>query len=277
MKIGIFDSGLGGLFVAKEIIRKLPRYDYSYLGDTAHLPYGTRSQKEIYDLTARAVTYLFKQNCAVVILACNTASSQALRKLQREFLPKHFPGRRILGVIIPSAEAAVGQSAEDQRAAPQRRRPQRIGIMATPATVASKTYVKEIRSLAPRAQVYQQAAPLLVPMIESKGWRGIDPALKSYLKPLLARKIATLILGCTHYGILKPKVRRLVGPKVKIISQNDVVAEKFAIYLQRHPEIAKRLSKNSKRTFSVTMLNKNFARAAKIWFGKPVPLRLVKY
>jgi len=266
MKIGIFDSGLGGLFIAKHIMAALPQYDYVYLADTAHLPYGTRSQAQIYELTRRAVKYLFeKHNCVLVILACNTASSQALRKLQREYLPRHFSGRRILGVIIPSVEDSLRRGAK------------RVGILATPATVASRTFIKEFHLAAPRTRVFQQAAPLLVPMIERGELPLIKPVLKSYLAPLLARKIDTVVLGCTHYGILKFKVRALVGPRLKIISQAEVVPEKLVDYLKRHPEMETRLSRHRKKVFLVTSLSKDFASPAREWFGKKIALRRVQY
>ncbi len=269
MKIGIFDSGLGGLFVTKEIIKKMPNYDYIYLGDTANLPYGTRSQKQIYELTKKSVSYLFNQGCAIVILACNTASSQALRKLQRVFLPRYFPDRAILGVIIPSAEAALGGSASWDK------KP-RVGIIATPATVKSKTYVKEIKLLSPKAKVYQQATPLLVPMIESSGSKETQPALKAYLRGLLSKKIDTIILGCTHYGILKSQVRGIVGPKIKIISQNEVVPGKLKDYLQRHREITVRLTKKRRAKFLVTKLNKDSIRVGRAAFGKPIKISYVR-
>src|SRR5664279_3396454 len=185
MKIGIFDSGLGGLIITHSLINKLPQYDYLYLGDTARVPYGNRSPEIVFQYTLESVDYLFKQNCKLIIVACNTASSEALRKIQQDYLPKNYPDRKILGVIIPSVEEVV-----------EKTRTGKIGVIATRGTVNSQTYIREIQKLRPNTKVYQQAAPLLVPLIEYDGSKWVDKILDEYLAPLLQQDIDTLILGC---------------------------------------------------------------------------------
>ncbi|MFC1790375.1 glutamate racemase, partial [Patescibacteria group bacterium] len=197
--VGVFDSGFGGLEIFREIVKKLPDYDYLYLADTARAPYGTRSQEVIYNFTLQAVDFLFKQGCPLVILACNTASSKALRKIQQEYLPQKYPERRVLGVLIPACEEAVEKTSNNK-----------VGVLATEGTVSSKAFVKELKKIKPEVEVSQQAAPLLVSIVESGEHEGeiADLALKNYLEPLLGKEIDTLILGCTHYGILRDKIKK---------------------------------------------------------------------
>jgi len=256
MKIGVFDSGLGGLILLKAITQKLPQYDYVYLGDTKRVPYGNRSQTTIYEFTRQAVDFLFKKNCQLIIVACNTASALALRRIQREYLPKHYPNRRVLGVIIPTAEAAADLSS--------------VGVLATESTVASKSFVRELAKLAPRIKIWQQAAPLLVPLAESGELKLAGPILKSYLAPLLKHKPQGIILGCTHYPVFKPQIKRLAAG-VKLISQDELVPAKLAHYLARHPEIERRLTKRSNRELFVTDLTENIQAKIREWFGSIRP------
>lgn len=230
MKIGVFDSGLGGLFILRALKKQLPEYDYIYLGDTQRVPYGNRSREAIYHFLEQAVDYLFKENCALIIIACNTASAEALRKIQQHYLPRHYPTRRVLGVIIPTAEEVLTV-----------KNIQRLGVLATQGTVNSGAYVREIKKLNPRIQVFQSAAPLLVPLIENNGAKWSEPILQEYLKPLLRKRVQAIILGCTHYPALKVKIRSMAG--VKVISQDECLSDKLGDYLRRHPEIDKRLSK----------------------------------
>ncbi|MEK7615842.1 MAG: glutamate racemase [Patescibacteria group bacterium] len=224
MKIGVFDSGLGGLFLMKPVVAALPQYDYVYLGDTKNLPYGDKSQEDVYRFTKRALDFLFSHDCAIVFLFCNTASARALRRLQHE-------GYRALGIIIPTAEEAHGK---------------RIGVLATQSTVDSGTYVSEIKKLLPDAEVFQQAAPKLVPMIESG--KIYKKTVDEYVKPLSQHNIDTLILGCTHYGVLKS----LMPKHIQLICQEDIIAPKVADYLKRHPEIETKLSRSGRREYFVT-------------------------
>lgn len=289
MKIGIFDSGFGGLTILKGIIKKLPQYDYIYLGDNARVPYGSRSQKTTYEFTERAVNYLMKRGCALVIIACNTASALALRKLQKEWLPQNFPKNRVLGVIRPTAEAIIELTNADlQNNIREIRRPFvkirdcKIGILATESTVKSNAFKKEIHKLNPNMQVFEQAAPLLAPIIESgeQNWLGTDLIIKKYLNPLLRLNIGALILGCTHYPIIKKNVRRvLLNEKkgnVKIISEDEIIPDKLADYLNRHPEIEKRLSKKHKIEYLTTDLNPRLKILGKLFLGKSMAPKLIK-
>jgi glutamate racemase len=265
MKIGIFDSGLGGLFTMKSLVKELPQYDYVYLGDTKRLPYGNRSRETIYQFLEEAVDYLFKHDCELVILACNTASAEALRRIQQEYLPKHYPSRRVLGIIVPTAEAAL----KDPKT-------EKIGVLATQSTVGSRTFIKEIKKIRPSVVVFQKAAPLLVPLIENGSMEFVDSVLNSYLKPLIKRKIDVLILGCTHYPIIKRRIQKICGGKIKIISQNEIISAKLANYLKRHPEIEKRLDKKERRRFLVTDLTNTTKTLAKKWFGASIKFEIVR-
>jgi glutamate racemase len=267
-RIGIFDSGLGGLLILKNILKRLPRYNFLYLGDTKRVPYGNRSQKTIYQFTKNAVDYLFSQNCQLIILACNTASSQALRKIQQKYLPKKYPARRVLGVIIPTVEAAL-----------ELKNIKKVGVLATPSTVASGTFIREFKKASAgwrkKIKVIQQAAPLLVPLIENNGLKWAEPIIKEYLKPLLTKKVNAIILGCTHYPALKNKIRQIAGRNIKIISQDEIIPDKLHDYLKRHPGIENKLQKNGKRIFLVTDITKDFQMTAKKWLGKDINLRLI--
>lgn len=264
MKIGIFDSGVGGLLLTRSFVRKLPQYNYIYLGDTKRVPYGNRSSETVYEFTREAVEYLFARGCSLIILACNTASAEALRRIQRELLPKKYPGRKVLGVIIPTAEAAVLSGAK------------RIGILATQGTVNSRSFVREIQKLDPAARVKQNAAPLLVPFIENGEMHLIGPILKKYLNPFMRTKMDTLVLGCTHYPAIKTKIRKLLGSKVRVISQDEIVPRELKNYLLRHPEIEKKLSKKRRREFLVTDLTDQIQKLARRWFGGKADLRQVE-
>lgn len=264
MKIGVFDSGLGGLIVTHGILQELPEYDYLYLGDTARVPYGNRSHETVYRFTREAVDYLFAQDCRLIVLACNTASAEALRRIQQEYLPTHHPSRQVLGVLIPAAEAAVATSVTG-----------RIGVLATAGTVQSGTFVQEIAKRRPDAQVFQQAAPLLVPLIEHDGLKYAPPILADYLAPLRDADVDCLILGCTHYPILQPQIEDFFGPDVPVIAQNRVVPGKLREYLMRHPEIERDLSRGGGRAFQVTDLTAGARALAGRLFGGTIGLELI--
>lgn len=261
MKIGIFDSGLGGLFLMRALIEELPDYDYIYLGDTKNLPYGDRDRDSVYELTKNAVDYLFRNDCKLVILACNTASAMALRKLQQEYLPINYPDRKILGVLVPMAESVA------------ERRPTRVGVLGTRGTVNSNSFVEEINKIDPDIEVLQNAAPLLVPLIENGEFEKIDPVLHEYLLPI--RDVDSLVLGCTHYSIIKGLIGKFLDEDINIICQTDVVPEKLRDYLKRHEDIDMSLSKKSERAFFVTNLTDHFLKLADEWFEGDVDLNLV--
>lgn len=257
--LGVFDSGFGGLTIFKRLVKELPKYDYIYLGDSARAPYGNRSQNLIFEFAKQAVDYLLKQGCQLIILACNTASAEALRRIQQEYLPVKYPQRRVLGVIRPTAEEAIDKE-------------RRVGVIGTEATISSGAYIKELKKLNPNIQVFQQACPLLVPIIEAgeHNWEGTNLILKKYLKPLLAKKIDTLILGCTHYPIIKNKIKKIVGKKIKLVSQEEIIGLKLADYLKRHPEIEKKLGKSGKRIFLTTDLTDKFQKLGSLFYAKKI-------
>ena len=251
----------------KGIVKRLPEYNYVYLGDTARVPYGTRSKEVVCEFTKQSVDFLFSKDCALIIFACNTASSDALRRIQREFIPELYPGKKVLGVLIPAAEEAF-----------EKTKNKRVGIIATQGTVASGSFIREIEKLDKNIKIFQKACPLLVPIVEAGEQNSeiTDIILKKYLKPLMAKKIDTLILGCTHYGILEPQIKRIIGKKVKIVSESKIVAEKLKNYLGRHPEIENKLAKRGKRDFYSTDLTENFKILGSRFFGQKIKVKKAK-
>lgn len=255
MKIGIFDSGLGGLIVTQAIHKAMPEYDYVYLGDTKRVPYGNKSQDAIYEFTREAMDYLFgEENCAIVVIACNTVSARALREIQQNYLPKNFKDRKVLGVLIPSAEAASNY--------------EKVGILATSSTVASNAFPTEIKKLNSRTRVFQNPAPMLVPLLEEGDNTLSEPFLLKYLKPLMNKKIDALVLGCTHYPILKKEIKKIIGEDVKIISQDEIVPKKLKEYLEQHKEITDKLSRNRSMKILVTDKTHNMDRLVKRWLNE---------
>lgn len=251
MKIGIFDSGLGGLHIANAIKNYLPKYNYVYLGDTMHVPYGRRSNEAIYNLTLENINYLFSQHdCALIVVACNTASAVALRRIQQEYLLENHPDRRVLGVIVPTLEHTIENKHKN------------IGMLATTAMSNSGIYEEELRKLDPEIKLHSMPAPLLVPLLEHDGDEFLDKALHNYVSPLLDKNIDSLILGCTHYCLLKDKVRALVGSSIDVISQDEIIPQKLHGYLLRHPEIETRLSKADSFETYVTDYSDSFLSAA---------------
>lgn len=265
--LGIFDSGFGGLEVLREIVSKLPDYNYIYLGDTKRTPYGSRTQKEIYDFTTQGVNFLFKQGCELIILACNTSSTESLRTIQQNYLPKNFPNKKVLGVVVPTAENAVEKTINN-----------RVGVMATSSAVGSFAFVREIKKLNPNVEVFQVACPRLVPIIESGDYssKDIDITLNNYLPLLLKENIDTLILGCTHYGLIEKEIKNKIDKNINIISEGVVIAEKLQDYFKRHPEIYSKLRKDSEIRFFTTGFKDKFERIGSKFFGKPVNVKKVE-
>ena len=259
--IGVFDSGFGGLTILKEFLRVLPNYDYIYLGDNARAPYGNKSDEVIYNYTVEALDFLFKEGCELVIIACHTASAKALRKIQKEYLPKKYPNKHVLGVAIPIVERAVKLS-----------RYHRLGVIGTAATINSGVYKKELEKLRTDLEIFQAACPLLVPLVED-GWIGKPEArmiLKKYLRPLKVKEIDTLILGCTHYPLMIKDVKRIMGKNVKVIDPATVVAEKLVDYLKRHEEVEKKIMKNKKTIFYTTDDMNKFKELGRKFLGKEI-------
>ncbi len=234
----MFDSGLGGLALATAIRARLPQYNYLYLGDTKRVPYGNRSQATIHEFVGQALDFLFQQDCRLVILACNTASAEALRKSQQEYLPSYYPERRVLGVLIPTVEAALEGSGDLS------------GVLATSSTVASKAYEREFARIEPSCSIVQVAAPLLVPLIENDGVKYLGPVLDDYLEPFNRQGVTRLVLGCTHYCLIKDEVRKRT--QARVLSQDEIVPDKLADYLERHPEMESHLAKGGQIRYCVT-------------------------
>ncbi|MFH1233769.1 MAG: glutamate racemase [Patescibacteria group bacterium] len=259
--IGVFDSGFGGLTVLKEFLRVLPDYDYIYLGDNARAPYGNKSDEVIYEYTRQAVDFLFKAGCELVIIACHTASSKALRKIQQEYLPKSYPIRRVLGVVVPVVEEAIKLS-----------RYHRLGIIGTTATIGSGVYKKELEKLRSNLKIFQQSCPLLVPLVEEGMVERPETRmiLKKYLRPLKVKEIDTLILGCTHYPLLLKDIARMMGKNVKVVNPAKVAAEKLVEYLKRHDEMEKKLGKNGRLVFYTTDNARKFKELGQRFLGRAI-------
>ena len=258
--IGVFDSGLGGLTVLKNFLKTLPDYNYLYLGDNARVPYGEKSPEVIYEYSRQAMEFLFSKGCNLIIVACNTASAQALRKLQQEYLNKNYPKRRILGVVRPLAEFAA-ESKKDV-----------VGIIGTKSTVNSRAYENEIKNLDKKIKVQSVASPLLVPLIE-EGWAKKPETkmiLKKYLRPLKANKIKLLILACTHYPFLLKDIKRICGKNILVPDPGEVVAQSLKIYLNKHPELGLKTTKTPTRDFYSSDKNGLFKKLAEKFLGEKI-------
>ena len=261
--IGVFDSGFGGLTVLKDIVQQLPQYDYIYFGDNARAPYGPRSFETIYHYTLECVQWFFQQNCSLVILACNTASAKALRTIQQNNLPFTSPGKRVLGVIRPTTEK-VGQLTKTGK----------VGILGTRGTVSSRSYPIEINKFYPEIQVYQQACPMLVPLIENGEHesKAADYFIQEYLGQLFSQcsEIDTILLACTHYPLLMERLQEFVPGGASIVSQGGIVADSLKDYLRRHRDIDAKCSKNGNVVFYTTDSATDFDANATLFFGKEV-------
>jgi glutamate racemase len=261
--IGIFDSGYGGLTVMKEIVKKLPQYDYIYLGDNARAPYGNRSFETVYRYTLQCVEWFFEQGCPLVILACNTASAKALRTIQQHDLARINPENRVLGVIRPTTEI-IGNFTRSRN----------IGILATNGTVQSGSYLIEIEKFFPDITVHQEACPMWVPIVENNEHQqpGADYFVKKHVDHIMKASagIDTLLLACTHYPLLRDKIRQFLPEGVTLVSQGEIVAISLGDYLQRHTQLESRCSKGGERIFYTTDSTEDFDNHASIFFGEPV-------
>ena len=266
--LGIFDSGLGGLTVYKAIKEKLPQFRILYYGDNARVPYGNRSAAVVYEFTKEAVNFLFRQGCQLIILACNTATAVALRRIQQEYLPQHYPDRRVLGVIRPVVEFVAVQSTR-----------KKIGVIGTQATIASEAYIHELHKIDPNIEIFQQATPLLVPLIEDgrlHNHRVTTMILREYLRPLKKERIDTLILGCTHYPFLLREIQSIMGKQCQVLPAHTIVAESLENYLQRHADVALTLEKNAPDRFCLTDKNQRFEEITKKWLNGRVEFEILK-
>jgi glutamate racemase len=261
--IGVFDSGYGGLTVLREFVDRLPQYDYLYLGDNARAPYGTRSFETVYRYTLQCVKWLLEQDCPLIVLACNTASAKALRSIQQNDLEHLKPGARVLGVIRPTTEIIGNETKTNS-----------IGILATNGTVQSQSYLIEIEKFFPNVKIEQEACPMWVPLVENNEHQqpGADYFIQKHISNILSKntEIDTLLLACTHYPLLKGKIEKYLPPKVKLISQAEIVTQSLKDYLDRHPEIEKKISKNGGRKFYTTDDSNDFNSKATIFFGEKI-------
>lgn len=261
--IGVFDSGYGGLTILHSIRHQLPQYDYLYLGDNARAPYGTRSFDVVYQFTRQAVIKLFELGCQLIILGCNTASAKALRSIQQRDLPHLDANRRVLGVIRPTAEV-IGTLTSNNH----------VGLLATEGTVKSNSYTLEIQKLWPAIQVTGVACPFWVPLVEygEANSPGADYFVKKRMDELMSRDplIDTIILGCTHYPLLLPKIKKYASPNVRIVPQGEYVAHSLQDYLSRHPEMESRLTKEGTCHYFTTENPLKFQESAQIFLHEKV-------
>jgi glutamate racemase len=261
--IGIFDSGYGGLTILHGIRQLLPEYDYLYMGDNARAPYGSRSFDVVYEFTREAVMKFFEMGCQLVILGCNTASAKALRSIQQNDLPNIDPRRRVLGVIRPTAEV-IGSLTRSRH----------VGIFATEGTIKSESYNLEIHKLFPDIKVSGVACPFWVPLVEynEADSPGADYFVKKRIDQLMRMDpdIDTVILGCTHYPILLPKIHKYIPRGIRIVSQGEYVAESLKHYFERHPEIEQRCTKNGQVHYLTTENPEKFKESAQLFLHEPV-------
>lgn len=267
--IGVFDSGYGGLTILSKIREALPQYDYIYLGDNARTPYGTRSFEIVYQFTLQAVTKLFDMGCHLVILACNTASAKALRSIQMHDLPHIDPDRRVLGVIRPTVEC-IGSIT----------RTRHVGVLATTGTIKSESYPLEVRKLFPDISVCGEPCPLWVPLVENNEAQGdgADYFVRKYIDELLARdpQIDTVILGCTHYPLLLPKIRQYMPARITTVAQGELVADSLKDYLQRHPEMDCKCTKQGRCLYYTTEAEEKFCESASTFLNETVKVNKVE-
>ncbi|MBW9279317.1 glutamate racemase [Bacteroides fragilis] len=266
--IGVFDSGYGGLTILSKIREALPEYDYIYLGDNARTPYGTRSFEIVYEFTLQAVNKLFEMGCHLVILACNTASAKALRTIQMNDLPNIDPNRRVLGVIRPTVEC-IGSMTQTRH----------VGILATGGTIKSESYPLEVRKLFKDIKVSGEACPMWVPLVENNeaNGEGADFFIRKYIDRLLAkdRQIDTIILGCTHYPILLPKIQKFIPQEVKIVAQGEYVAASLKDYLHRHPEMDMKCTRKGKCRFYTTEAEDKFIESASMFLNQNITVQRI--
>lgn len=266
--IGVFDSGYGGLTILSKIREALPDYDYIYLGDNARTPYGTRSFEIVYEFTLQAVNKLFEMGCHLVILACNTASAKALRTIQMNNLPDIDPSRRVLGVIRPTVEC-IGSITQTRH----------VGVLATAGTIKSESYPLEIHKLFPDIKVSGEACPMWVPLVENNeaNGKGTDFFIRKYINNLLAKdgQIDTIILGCTHYPLLLPKIQQFVPQSMKVVAQGEYVAASLKDYLYRHPEMDRKCTREGSCSFCTTEAEDKFIESASTFLNQDITVQRI--
>jgi len=261
--LGFFDSGFGGLSVVREVRKRLPKHSLVYLGDNARTPYGGLPPETIYRYTMEGVIELFHRHADLVVLACNTSSSVALRRIQQQHLAVHHPNKRVLGIVIPTAEEVSRLSVSKV-----------IGVLATEVTVASYAYPQELHKIDPSVTVIQQACPRLVPMIEAGELENVEEVVATYVDQLMAQdsRIDTVLLGCTHYALIEGTIRKVIPASLRVVSQGAIVAEKLGDYLERHPEFGDQLDLSGKSTFLTTEYSDRIKKLATLFYGSPIEM-----
>ncbi len=262
--IGVFDSGLGGLTILKEFLKVLPEYDYLYLGDNERAPYGDRNQDEIFAFTKEGVEWLFSEGAGLVILACNTASSNALRRIQQEVLPKKYPEKKVLGIVIPTVEEMEKCSMTKH-----------IGVLATQATVFSRVFEKEAAKRSAPVQVVTESGRDLARLIETNAPSDVlEKEIVDVVTRLVEKdeKIDTLVLGCTHYALIQEEIQRFVDPRIHVVGQGEIVAKSLQSYLERHTEIEKKLRKGGKVRICTTSGEDETKKMMRYFFGEDLDI-----
>ncbi len=266
--IGVFDSGYGGLTVLKEFVNVLPQYHYKYLGDNMRAPYGTRSFETVYAYTLQCIEWFFKNDCPLVILACNTASAKALRSIQQQNLSAFGENKRVLGVIRPTSEV-IGNFTKSGH----------VGLFATNGTVQSNSYALEIAKFFPDVQLSQEACPMWVPLIENNEHleQGADYFIQKHINQLLQKdqSIDTILLACTHYPLLMDKLKQFLPGNICVVPQGKIVADSLKDYLERHSNFFGILSQNGGCEFYTTGETQDFNEKASLFYGQQVASRQV--
>ncbi|MBX2834173.1 MAG: aspartate/glutamate racemase family protein [Micavibrio sp.] len=251
------------MLIASAIRDQFADIDMLYLGDTLHLPYGNRSAETIFQYCKASMDFMFAQGCRLIIVACNTASATALRRLQQEYLPERYPDRRILGVVVPTIEEALDKGYK------------RLGVIGTNYTVSTNVYEEELKKLNPEIHIKQQKSPLLVPLIEHGGQAWLDDVMDHYIEPMISGDgLEALLLGCTHYVLLKDRLRAHYG--FDVMSQDEIIPPKLVQYFDNHPEIYRDLTHNGFSEFYLTDINENYQQSASEVCGVDVELKLAE-
>lgn len=261
MKLGIFDSGLGGILIAKAIHEKFSDIDKVYLGDTLNLPYGSRSEEAIYQASKACMEALFQQGCLLIVMACNTASAKALRRLQQEYLPEAYPERRILGVVVPTIEEAIDRGER------------KLAVIGTNYTIGAQIYTHELNKINPDIEIVEKRTPLLVPLIEHGGGDYLDQVLDDYLAFTKDADFDALLLGCTHYIHLKDRIRARYD--FDVIAQDEIIPGKLSQYFKNHPEIIDNIDKNGVFNFYITDLTDEYVQNASALFGRDIDVKFL--
>ena len=258
-KLGIFDSGLGGLLITKAVRQAMPDIDILYFGDTLHVPYGNRSTDAITHYTKRAMEAMFAQGCRLIVIACNTASAAALRTLQQQWLPQAHPDKNIIGVVVPTLEEAITRGYQS------------IGLIATNFMIKSDVYRQELQKFNAGITWQQAATPLLVPLLENGGETWLDDVLRTYLEPFA--DMEALILGCTHYPALRQRAQAILGKGVDILGQDEIIPPKLQDYLACHPEYT--IDQNGQTEFFVSDITDHYRAAAKTLYGQSLEIGIL--